>query len=474
MAFNDLPASIQAAIQLGFLEREFKTALEAKLGFRKIADREEFAGAIGESITKTRPGLLPANTTPMAPAATNDITSGLTNVQYGLEQYTLGIAQYASPMPLNVATSRVAIASVYLKNAATLAENAARSVDTLAQRALYDGYMGGNTRVVTTLGSAGTTVHVDDVRGFYQILTSQGVVVPVSSANPLLVMVGSNAYSLTGVVADGVAPSLNPWMANLAFSGTGSNSSTAPQGYSGTLTFSSNVSVADGTALNAVVSAVAPFIWRPSLASNNVMVATTPAISSANCVNNGKLTMQMVLDAKAGLASNAVPMNDETGNYIMFVDPTQMTGLYQDQAFQRFFIGKTDSKEYKKGVIAEMLGVTIVETNLNPVQTNLASTTGGAVRRAIMCGQGSLVEGVFTNEAYEAAQKVNDGTGMITMADGIAHITRSPIDVVQQVVTQAWAYAGGFVAPTDATTNPMTVPTASNANLKRAAILESL
>ena len=48
------------------------------------------------------------------------------------------------------------------------------------------------------------------------------------------------------------------------------------------------------------------------------------------------------------------------------------------------------------------------------------------------------------------------------------------IDALKQVVTQSWSYIGGFVAPTDTTTNPNTIPTASNAALKRAIILESL
>jgi hypothetical protein len=76
MTFDDLPAPIQAAIQTGFLERRFRNALRAKLGFRAIADKEPFTAGIGETITKTRAGLLPAITTPMAPAQVQDITSG--------------------------------------------------------------------------------------------------------------------------------------------------------------------------------------------------------------------------------------------------------------------------------------------------------------------------------------------------------------------------------------------------------------
>jgi hypothetical protein len=473
MPINSLPTAIQSVIQQGFLERRFQQALRAKLGFRAIADREAFGAGIGETITKTRTGLLAAVTAPMAVAAVTDFTSGLTNQNYSVEQFTLGVAQYAAPMQLNVATARVAIDDLYLQNAYALGEQAARSVDTLAQRALFDQYMGGNSRVTTTLGAAGTAVHVDDVRGFFMTLNSQGVPVSVSSTNTLSVTVGSDVYTLTGAVADGAAPAtINPWLSSLAFSGSSSNSSTTPGGFSGTLTFSANVTIADGTAGNAVVSAVAPFVMRPSAtAAGNAMAGTTAAISAANDINAAKLTMQMILTAKATMSANAVPPVADAANYILYADPIHLTGLYQDPAFQYFFRGKPETTEYRRGLVAELLGCSIVETNLNPVQ---ALSGVGTVRRAVLCGQGALVEADFTRAAYAAAEKVDDADGMITVVDGIAHVTREPLDTLKQVVTQAWSYIGGFVAPTDVTTNPNTVPTATNSALKRAVILESL
>lgn len=472
MSINDLPTALQSVIQQGYLERRFQQALRAKLGFRAIADREPFKAGIGETVTKTRVGLLAANTTPMAPASVTDFTSGLTNVNYSVEQYTLGVAQYAVPMMLNVATAQVAIDDLYLQNAYALGENASRSVDMLAQKALFDQYMGGNTRVTTTLGAAGTTIHVDDVRGFFMTLNSQGQPVPVSSSNTLSVVVNADVYTLTAVIADGAAPAtINPWLANLAFSGSSSNSSTTPGGFSGTLTFSGNVTVADGTLGNAVISATAPSIMRPSVAATGVMAPTTAAISQSNDINNGQLTMQMILTAKAQLSANGVQPVSAAGNYILYADPVHLTGLYKDPAFQFFFRGKPDTPEYKRGVVAELLQCAIVETNLNPVQT---LTGVGTVRRAILTGQGALVEGTFSRTAYGEAMKVDDADGMVTIVDDIAHVTREPLDTLKQVVTQSWSYIGGFVAPTDVTTNPNTIPTATNAAYKRASIIESL
>jgi hypothetical protein len=227
----------------------------------------------------------------------------------------------------------------------------------------------------------------------------------------------------------------------------------------------------DATAGNAVVSAVAPVIMRPFTTSGNAMAATTAAISATGDVNNGQLTMQLILRAKATMSANGVQPVTAMGNFTLYADPIHLTGLYQDPAFQFFFRGKPETPEYRKGLVAELLQCSIVETNLNPVQA-LAGV--GTVRRAVLCGQGALVEAEFTRTAYAEAVKLDDADGMITVVDGIAHITREPLDALKQVVTQAWSYIGGFVAPTDTTTNPNTIPTASNSAYKRAIIIESL
>lgn len=451
MGINNLPSPLQSVIQQGYLEREFEQALHADLGFRAIADREPFLAGIGETITKTRTGLLPAVTTPLAAPTNADITSGLLPQNYGVEQYTLAVNQYAANQMLNVVTARVAIDDLFLNNARTLAEQAARSVDTLAQAAIFATYMGGNTRVATALSAAGPAVHVDDVRGFQFTWNGEGQPVAVSALNTVAVTVGSDVYTLSGVAIDAT------------------NVSTAPGGVSGTLTFTNNVSISDGGLANAVVSAVAPVVMRPGGATG-AMAATTAAISASTDTNAAKLTMQMVLNAKATMKANGVPPVTATGNYIFYADPLQMTGLYSDPAFQFFFRGRPDSKEYRRGLVAEMLGVDIVETNINPVQT-LAGV--GVVRRGILCGQGALVEGVFTREGYAATNDASDDT-LVTVVDDIAHITREPLDALKQVVTQTWSYIGGFAVPSDINTNPNTIPTANNSAFKRAIIVESL
>jgi hypothetical protein len=451
MALNNLPAALQSVIQQNYLERAFEIPLRAKLGFRAIAEQMDFPAEIGETITKTRTGLLPAITSPLSPAANSDITSGLTPQNYGVEQFTLSVAQYAANMMLNVATSRVAIDSLFLRNAVTLGEQAARSIDTIAQQALYAGYMGGNSFVRVTLGSASTTVTVDDIRGFQYTWNSAGQVVPVSASNPVNVVVGSNVYSLTGAAADGT------------------NVSVTPGGISGTLTFSTSVSTSDGTAKNPVASAVAPYVMRSMDASTNTVPASSVWGITPSLYNGGKLSMQMLLQAKAVMSSNGVQPVNASGMYHFYASPKQVVGLFNDSDFKQLFRGDPKTQEYRQGVVAELLGVQLIETNLNPS----ATFSGNAVQYGIMCGEGTLVEGTFTPDAYRDAESVDDD-GMITVVDGIAHVTREPLDALKQVVTQSWAYIGGFTVPSDITTNPNTIPTATNSAYKRAVLVESL
>jgi hypothetical protein len=147
MGIQNFPATLQPIIQQGYLEREFEQALHSRLGYRAVADREEFAVGIGETLTKTRAGLKPSVTTPLTSASNTNLDNGLTPQYFSVEQYTLGINLYAATTDLNMVTSGVAIASMFLQNAAINGEQAARSLDELARNALFAAYFGGNTRV---------------------------------------------------------------------------------------------------------------------------------------------------------------------------------------------------------------------------------------------------------------------------------------------------------------------------------------
>jgi hypothetical protein len=439
VALSNFPAALQPIIQQGFLQREFQDGLQSLLGFRQIARREMFPNAIGETITKTRPGLKAPTTTPLTPASNTNLDNGLSPSTWTMEQYSLGIAMYGDTIDLNMVTNRVGIVEQFLQNAKANGIQAAQSVDRLARNALFNSYLGGNTRVRTTLGAPAPTFSVDDVRGFQFVLVN-GVLVPVSGTNTVQVTVGSNIYTLTGVAVDGT------------------NVSTAPSGISGTLTFSGNVTVADATALNTVTAynagtGIAPFILRPNGRGNTSQIVGTDL-----------LTMGAVLDAVAYLRSNAVPTVD--GMYNLYLDPVSARQFFADPDFKLLFQGATTaSKEFRMGRVVELVDVRVIPTTEAYVQTLGAVK----VRRPILCGADALVEGDF---AGMGASDVAGDNAVIDIVDDIVHVTREPLDRLQQIIAQSWYWIGGFVAPSDQTVNTNIVPTASASYFKRSVVVE--
>lgn len=420
MSINSLPSSLQAIIQTGYLERTFQEALQAKLGFRAIAEREAFTGKVGETITKTRTGLRPAALTALSTASSTDLTSGLTDSSVPVEQFTMTLGQYGDTADTNIVTEGVAVKSKFLIDAKTLGEQAARTIDQLACNSLFNAYMGGNTRVKTTLGSNGPAVAVDDVRGF---------------AAADLVTVGSSTYTVSSIAIDG------------------SNTSTVFGGKSGVITFTGSVTIANATAGNPVVGSKAPLVVRPNARTNTSLLTTGDV-----------LTASMILNAKAQMEANNIPKVD--GFYHYYCDPIQASALYADDTFKSFLRGRSDSSEYRDGVIAEMLGVKIIMTNINPVDSNF-------VRRGILVGKGALIEADFTAQGYANVANVRD-PDMIKIVDGVAHIVREPLDKLSAWVSQSWVWYGSFCVPTDAKTDSTVLPTASARAYKRGIVLETL
>ena len=446
MAIQNMPSALQPIIQQGFLEREFHDGLTSAIGYRAVADREPVAINVGETVTKTRTGLKAPATTPMTPSNNTNLDNGLSPSAFTVEQYTLAINMYADTIDLNVVTSQVGIANQFLKNAQTNGIQARQTIDRLARNALFNAYLGGNTRVRTTLGAPATTINVDDVRGFQTVLVN-GQFVAVSVSNTAQVLVGSNTYTLTGVAVDG------------------SNVSTASAsgGLSGTLTFSGNVTVADGTAANTVAHANAPVLVRPNgkWIGGSAAAATTALTS---LVAADVLTLGTIEDAIAALRNNT-GIQDQMFN--LYLDNVSMRQLFADQDFKLMYQGQFGSQAIQAGKVFQLMGANFIPTTEAFVQTN----GGVKVRRPILVAPGALVEGDFAG--MEA--KAHDMGGInaeVQMVDGVAQVTRGPLDRLQQIIGQSWYWIGGFVAPTDATANSNIIPTAGSQYLKRAVVIE--
>ena len=439
MGIENFPPALQPIIQQGFLEREFQQALTSRLGYRACADRVQISVGIGETLTRTRAGLKPSITIPLVPSTNTNFDNGLAPTGWSVEQYTITINHYAATTDLNMVTSRVGIASQFLQNAYVNGEQAARSLDELARNALFSSYFGGNTCVRTTLSSPAASIAVDDIRGF-QFTFVNGVQQAVSQTNPLTVTVGQDAYTLVGAIADAT------------------NVSTTPGGISGVLAFSTSVSVSDGTAGNPVIAANASVIVRPS------QRGTAAALTATDM-----LTMSCLLDAVAKLRMNAVPEID--GVYNCYLDPVSARQLFADPDFKQLFQGATSANQvFRQGMTNDFLGLRFVPTTEAYVQPH-PTLAGLMVRRPIICGQGALIEGDF---AGMAADDVAPRDSIVSVVDDVAMVTREPIDRLQQIIAQSWYWIGGFCAPSDTTTNPTTVPTATNAAFKRAVMVEHI
>jgi hypothetical protein len=437
MPISNFPAALQPIIQLGYLEREFQQALTSRLGYRAVADRMTFSVGVGETLTKTRAGLKAAVTTPIPAGSNTNLDNGLVPASFGVEQFTITLEHYAATTDLNMVTSRVGIANQFLLNASINGEQAARSLDELARNALFAPYFGGNTRVRTTLGAPGVNVAVDDIRGFERVFVG-GVQTPVGGGATLSVTIDDGTYTLVGVSEDGVSVS------------------SAPGGKSGVLTFDSAVTVAHATAGKPVFAANGSTIARPN-----------GRLTTAQLVAGDTLTMGTLLNAVATLRMNAVPEID--GVYNCYLDPISARQLFGDADFRQLFTGATSANQvFQKGMVNDFLGLRFIPTTEAYVQ-NHPGGGGAVVRRPIVCGKGALIEGSY---AGMGADDTAPKDSIVSIVDGVAMVTREPIDRLQQIIAQSWYWIGGYCAPSDVTTGPNTVSTASPAAFKRAVMIE--
>ena len=457
--FGPLPSQLVNAIQQNFLERAFIDPLLNVLIYRTIADKEVFPGRIGDTITKTRAGLMIPNVTPLAPNTNTGLDNGLTNPQqWSDEQYTLAINQYPQVAPpVNLIDDETTIASFAMANSERLGIALATAIDRVARAALFNSYMGGNSAISTTTSSVTQTV--DDLRGFMSVVVN-GNVVAVSVSNPLAVLVNGVANTVTGFSVDAVNVS------SAAITG----------GVSGSVTLSSSVS---STAGWSIISNFAPLIIRPNGRT------TTSAIQSSDLLN-----MTTILSSVSYLRNNAVPKLD--GAYNIYLNSTSMNELYQDSEFQLLQRGtSTRDPNYENawvmGQFLDMRFIMTTETYVQAPATNQSYSVAQTIQRPLVVGKGALIEGVFSR-GLDAIRNMTASLGVGRMEtfpsvinmlgenfnyEGFYYYLRPPLDQLAQIITQTANYIGGFTVPTDVTTLPAIIPTASNSYFKRAVIIET-
>jgi hypothetical protein len=411
-----LPAAIQAIMQNGILDRVFQEALQPEFLFPAIADSEPWQGGLGDTRTFTRKGLLTPATTPITGSDTTPAT-------YGVEQWSVTMDQYGQAVDTNMLTSSMALASKFLTDVKTLGINAGQSVNQVARNKLYTAYAGGRTWA-TAATTAGTALTVQSVNGF-SVVPVNGVLTPVSAANPLNVTIGGTPNTVIGV-----------------------NAATS------TLTLGTAATVSVGAA---AVSAYAPFTVRA--------VGTNSAydLTSSNTV-----TFQMFRAAVARLRRMNVPTVN--GYYVAHIDPDTEAQLFADPDFKQAMTGRVDSPVFRDLSIGRAGGIDWVRNIETPMLTNGGSSGTMTVHRPIVLGAGALVaapfEGIGTLLSGTGVEDVPD-IAMVNAAPGVdfARIVRPPQDRLQQVLSTSWSWVGDYGVPSDSLTG-------DSALYKRGVVLE--
>lgn len=168
--------------------------------------------------------------------------------------------------------------------------------------------------------------------------------------------------------------------------------------------------------------------------------------ATMNDLQDGDLfTMGLLLNAVAQLRQAEVPEID--GVYNCYLDPISARQLFADHDFRQLFHGATSANQvFQRGMINDFLGLRFIPTTEAYVQSH-PSLAGKVVRRPIIVGYGALIEGDFA--AMHAAE-IRPDDALVSVIDGVAMVTREPIDRLQQIIAQSWYWIGGFGCPANA------------------------
>jgi hypothetical protein len=452
----DLPAQLQPMLQANYLETSFEDYLVAHNGYWEGVDNESFSESIfdknrGVSITRTRPGLK----APIVVAANPQLaqtppSDGVTPSDFFVEQYTFAPFELTDGIDLDLIGTNFAIVDRFMHDVAVSYHQGIQSVDLLARDTYLAGYAAAYTLI--TANATGTNSHVDDLRGFANVITvgvggTNGVLTPVSTATPLpcFLYKAGNASSVitcsvTAALPDTVNVS-NYVMNNANYGAQGAPTAARGNGVSGFLTL---------TGLGGYVPQ-----------NGDVIVAGDAPIQlfSGGAVHFSQvtsgLTQALLLDACGFLENNAVPhsMNassESEETFIAHIAPSIMRQLFFDPDFKQAnqTLGKSDI--YQQGKVSQYVGVTFLK-NTNAPRIPLVGYGGsGYAYCTIVAGQGALIDAW-----YEGLVDWVDSAfqpGLVELNRGIAQILMPAYaDRQGRQMHIDWLTIRDMVAPTDVT-----------------------
>ena len=435
-----VPAIITSMVQDRTLERMFHDSLYPLNLFRGEAKPEEWPANLGENQTFTRAGIISPNLNALTPGV--DPVPGT----YNMEQWEVNAAQYGGTLDTHMPTSSVTMAPMFLRNTQQLGLVAAMTLNRLTRAKLLNAYESGQT-VCTPAGVGPTnTITLKSLNGFTRAL-SNGRYLPISGANPLTVTMDAVGGAVTRTVTAYV-----PTIAGDELGG-------------GTVTLSGGaVTWLDRAYFTA---ANKPYI---QLVGGGTSI---DAITSTDI-----LTLQDVIDSVALLRNANVPTFPD-GYYHVHLDPRGEAELFKDAAFRQLNTSLPDYIHYRELAIGTLLGCVFyrnvempkaetVDLTVDPVTGKardpyvgeLTTGAGLSVYRAFVFGAGTIYEKYIPEERYISEAGVTGKVGEFSivnnslqvMTDRIRYIIRSPLDRLQQVVSQSWSWSGDFAIPTDGVT----------------------
>jgi hypothetical protein len=484
---SQFPEAIANELQQGYLERAYQPGLEPNEVYNLACERLNVPAHTGDTITRTKPGLLTANEDPVDPSLAVGLSNGMTNEQYNNEQYTVTMELFNGTQAIDIKTMPMGIVNRWRHVVKASAKQARQSVDRYRRNQLMgglciskgtfnqvNGYLGGTT-IATAATTSSTTVHVDDVSGFTFVLVN-GDQVPVSGSNPLQILSGGVVIGeVTGVALDstnsmvnvktyattseaaGYAGSSMRYLrgtnaANIGTPTVPNGQNLAGRGASGTLTLAAAYSF---TAGQVIQSAFAPQIVYPNGKDHFSQLASSDLFSEA-----------CILDMVAYLRDAQIPtIIDDM--YACVLDNTTWRQLYADQDFQTAFETRGGDPVYSRARLASHLGVAFFMST-NAPYTPKNGGLAVPVRWPVVFGQGALVDGISDiNGIFANIDEQEKRFAYVTESDGICAAVRPPIDNQGRFVQMSWETIRGAVVPTDLTANGI-VESAGDGYAKRA------
>lgn len=396
----NLPLAISGVIQDGILERNMMQALKPALLWRNLFTRHRHPGRIGERVIFTRDGLItPDSALTAARTPGNDPALVVRSV----EQFQYQVKPYGKSLDIHMPSSFLAQTSRFESDTNALGFHAAQTMGRIARDALFAAYGGGNT-FAPNLGSATTTLVVQDATGFDTVVVN-GVPVAVSATNP-------GSLSIQGA-------------ANVTY--------TAVNLTTNTITLSANQTWSQ---YDSIVRSDAPLIKRQNnRTSDRLLVAgDTPAF-------------QIFRDTAAYMRGHNVPgINGVVGGmYGCYVDPDVENALFNDAEFRQAVAAVGNTGVYAEGTIGVYAGIQFMRmpkseskiiANAAPYQTT--------IHRSIMFGQDVGIE-AFIPEADFESEVVSAGVARLNHfkmpldPDAVmTMVIRAPLDKAGEIVSASW------------------------------------